>query len=1311
MIFTKYLSVFCMGFFGLLAQALLFRTFLITFDGNEMSIGLFFFAWLIWVCIGAWIARIKPIAKLSQYFHILILFYLPCYILQQYLFINAHAIIGSYSFELVSLRQLIPFVLLFNAPVSFVTGFLFVLGSGWMEKNAVPVVKIYICESFGSFIGALLVTVLLFMGYPESTIFLIAASVVLLFNLPYTTLTKSSPPIINRLFRIIIPLLLLIVVFIFHNSYSTKWYNYNNRSEWQSFLRHGRYQGSFTTPQAKYLYGSYNGEFVVTSWNSTYETLPNTENASIISGEYLSQNPDAKKILVIGPGSFSICKTFSKLEQIKQVVWLDTDPNYSINFLKVLPEQYKKSITKIEVPDNRDIRKYVQATNSKFDLVVLNIPKPSTLLLNKYFSVEFFKNLKNIITPSGVVGINFPAGANYLGTELTFIGSSLLYTLRQVFNNIILKPGDKSCFFAAKKSGIVSDSGMLLQKRLASIKDIKKIFIPDNIRSYFEENRIAFQMNKYESIIKKYPPAIFFNTDKNPKAFLYTLLLTIKKLGNVGFSISELNIILQIIFPYTLLILLIYFILRLFYYYCYNEKLKEKNDGQDLHKAELYFAVFVAAISGLGINLVLIFLFQIYFGSVFLYFGLITALFMLGLFISGWLTEKILAFMGCRNVLCFASISYLIYIFIIYFYLPEFSKTYFGILFLCAGLFSGPFFTLAAFSLKQRNVTEIQSGTRLEAIDNFGGAIGSILCSIILLPIIGIVKTLAVMICFWGIVLFHSILLRQRVSRKISKLTHVIRIIGFILFGIILLLMLSFLVPKGGKTKTISSAWELTKTQINTLALRNYQLVQESKTDGNKSYTYYAVKDNGKTIGYIFRTKDFAKNIHGFAGPIHMLSYVSANGKIQNFTVLESDETPNYLNQILKSKNIFLGQKLINSNKNYRINAITGATVTSSTISRVLFDAGTKFFEKALVKKSQQAKIEISKTATILPLALLVLFTILAIIIRNINRRWIRYCFLIGVVAILGVMLNLQYSTGQVYALTSLKIHLSFLNTFLFLCIAIPVLIMIFGNIYCGYLCPFGAFQEFVHVIFNSLLKRLGIILPKLNKTMWQLGRTIKYIILFILLVIFILTKDKTIPEGADILPYVFSFFASSNLILYFIIFLIVVSLFYKRFWCRVLCPSGAFLALFNAVRLMWTKPKIQTANCDLGVTDKKDFDCICCDNCHRRKRRSQESKRTKNSPLYNYFFVFLAIVSFYYILFLLHENYNTSKIVPQQTQQPRQTQQAITKQPIKFSTKAPSIKSIGQPKNINMQKYKSLINQGRLSNHPAMYWEKKAEQ
>ena len=64
-------------------------------------------------------------------------------------------------------------------------------------------------------------------------------------------------------------------------------------------------------------------------------------------------------------------------------------------------------------------------------------------------------------------------------------------------------------------------------------------------------------------------------------------------------------------------------------------------------------------------------------------------------------------------------------------------------------------------------------------------------------------------------------------------------------------------------------------------------------------------------------------------------------------------------------------------------------------------------------------------------------------------------------------------------------------------------------------------------------------------------------------------------------------------------VLVIGLSIVFRRFWCRSLCPAGAFLALLNGVRLFKrVVPHTEPARCDLGVRSAAELDCICCDRC-----------------------------------------------------------------------------------------------------------------
>ena len=66
----------------------------------------------------------------------------------------------------------------------------------------------------------------------------------------------------------------------------------------------------------------------------------------------------------------------------------------------------------------------------------------------------------------------------------------------------------------------------------------------------------------------------------------------------------------------------------------------------------------------------------------------------------------------------------------------------------------------------------------------------------------------------------------------------------------------------------------------------------------------------------------------------------------------------------------------------------------------------------------------------------------------------------------------------------------------------------------------------------------------------------------------------------------------------------LLLSVFYFRFWCRYLCPVGAFLSLGNRIALLLplARPK-DYRRCDLGVQGKLDLDCLHCHRCVTRAK------------------------------------------------------------------------------------------------------------
>jgi polyferredoxin len=193
---------------------------------------------------------------------------------------------------------------------------------------------------------------------------------------------------------------------------------------------------------------------------------------------------------------------------------------------------------------------------------------------------------------------------------------------------------------------------------------------------------------------------------------------------------------------------------------------------------------------------------------------------------------------------------------------------------------------------------------------------------------------------------------------------------------------------------------------------------------------------------------------------------------------------------------------------------------------------------------------------------------------------------------IIGFYLNAPFTSLDVASLIQLQIPAVDTPWRVVLLAGILIMSVLWGQVFCGYMCPFGALQELL--AFKPLRQRASMPVERF-------GRYAKFVILAGLICVFLVTGDKIWFSFSPLQ----SFFKLKMDTWILILSLIVLgsSIFYFRFWCRYLCPAGAFLALFNKIALLrGTAPKPMPAQCDLGIRFIEDVDCIRCHRCLHKK-------------------------------------------------------------------------------------------------------------
>lgn len=382
-----------------------------------------------------------------------------------------------------------------------------------------------------------------------------------------------------------------------------------------------------------------------------------------------------------------------------------------------------------------------------------------------------------------------------------------------------------------------------------------------------------------------------------------------------------------------------------------------------------------------------------------------------------------------------------------------------------------------------------------------------------------------------------------------------------------------------------------------------------------KTAVYYEI--SAAKPEYIVFSRDFAPEIKGFAGSMDMAARLDADGRIKDFRVMKTEDTPEYFEQALAAKERYL--EITPAMPEVALPHVTGATFSSAGISKTLQLTARRFLATVQSKSaSATSAARIPLTAAGVALAL---FIIAAHVVRYNPSARRRTLFLAAVVLLFGFILQIQFSSATLAALAFWSLPDAGVNGAFLLVVVLPVGMLFSGNLYCGWLCPFGALQELAGQLNRSSFYY------RPPKKFWLPVRRIKYFILAGLLIALLLTLNLNVLN-MDVLNHAFS--RNPGIIPASMVLLILgISFFTPRFWCRNLCPAGAFLAFFNKVKLIdlvkgknkksGLNPVIHPGRCDMGIGRLNETDCLNCDRCRMAgtEKLKERSKAGKAGMIY----------------------------------------------------------------------------------------------
>jgi polyferredoxin len=214
--------------------------------------------------------------------------------------------------------------------------------------------------------------------------------------------------------------------------------------------------------------------------------------------------------------------------------------------------------------------------------------------------------------------------------------------------------------------------------------------------------------------------------------------------------------------------------------------------------------------------------------------------------------------------------------------------------------------------------------------------------------------------------------------------------------------------------------------------------------------------------------------------------------------------------------------------------------------------------------------------------------------------RNIRAGALVFVLFFVGFYAQGQLSVVNIYTLflaiyDGFKIQLFLLDPVIFIlwCFVFVSLFLFGRGLFCGWLCPFGALQEFA----GMLAKKLRIKQISIKGPLHQHLQKLKYVILIVIVGSAFYSMELA-EKLAEIEPFKTSitlYFIRSWPFVAFALVLLALSMKIHKVYCRYLCPLGAGLAILGSFPLFKLIRRREECGspCQLCKNKKCDIDAI----------------------------------------------------------------------------------------------------------------------
>jgi predicted membrane-bound spermidine synthase len=746
---------FLLGLTSLAIQTVLVRESLFVFHGGEIGLGLFYAVWLGAIALGArigtaFLGRVTSVARARALF-LLGLALLPgCGILQVGLFRLHRAVLSVGAGGFLPASGYLLLLAVAVAPAGALTGLLFPLGLQAGERRAGVA---YAIESFGSMAGGALASLWLLPRMPALSLIALAGSLAIVVGwgradagrgVAPDPAASPRPALPSRWIALFGTALLLALVALVATGIAARLDRRWAEARWDDLGTGTTPIASLETPYHQVTLAALQGETSLYVDGLYQGALRDPYVDSLVAAMVATQHPAPHRMVLLAPGFYGPARVLAAARQtetwvIRTDAALDRAIDEAVGGTGPTAEQVTED-------PRAAVRKLARAqagrTAGGADLIAVLHGGPASGAENRLYTQEFFADCGRALGPGGVLAVAIPGAENVASPEGSHTRASIVAALQAVFREVRIAPGATHYLFASSPRGrpatdvspLTWDPKTLAQRR-ARLWPSPVPWPPALFAGLYPAERVAALE---ASVMRAIAAGVLPNRDLDPIVYYEQLRrwdrLSGSGLGRLlgawhgrpwGWSAGFV----------ALLVLL--------------------GAGMRRRYGQGALSLASTGMAGMGVDMLLLLLYQTVRGTLYLRVGLVVALFMAGIGLGALLGSRWASRGVSLRTVALADLAWVLLLLagipLVRTIVPAGAggseATLLGLALVAGAMTGGPFPWVAALIIQRGGAASgrAAAGGIADAADNAGALCGALVTGTLLVPLLGFAGALLVL--------------------------------------------------------------------------------------------------------------------------------------------------------------------------------------------------------------------------------------------------------------------------------------------------------------------------------------------------------------------------------------------------------------------------------------------------------------------------------------------------------------------------------------------------------------------------------------